>query len=458
MRKIIFSMIVLMLIVLTLGPYVMGMWFQKSYRQFISVYNAQEKIHFTLVDYHRGWFSSDVTLNVELNPTYILTIKQHIQHGPIIYHDYSLGFAAIENKIIISPEITSVLVNFADLTNIKIESKSFISLTGNYYNQLKLLGLSVSDSEHKINADIHSIAINFWILPGQKRFDAEAVLSHAVLQNEDGTFDFDLKVSLNKLMLPALYELVYAVEDYLHNGEIYQGQLQQKISKQLPRIIDENSVIKLDDLTITSGSGSMEVFGSAVWPNNAAASSDDLRDLLMATEAKVDLKIPEKLILNFIKIASTFPDFVQDVAQPQRKSLIDARDQMEFAEHRNEIFIDYLSYNGYISKQAEDALTDAQKNWISLSDYIKTVHDLFLDRQIPLVVSYQLCWQYALMIKPYEFLNNKVEEFQGIAEKQIKEKFKQLLDQGYVGENDGNYFANIKWSSSAFTSNGREVK
>jgi len=460
MRKIIVSTTLLIIIILAFGPYVMGLWFQKSYRDLISVYNAKDKLHLTLQNYHQGWFSSDATLLIELNPQNILTIKQQIQHGPLIYSDFSLGLAAIQNKIQITPEIASLLLvaGISDIKNIKIESKSKVSFTGNYFNSIKIFGLSLSDNEEKWDGNIDNIAINVWIMPGQKNFNGEIVLTHFVLKDEDSIFKLNLKTSFNNLFLPAVYDVTDTIEDYLQNGEIYQGQLKQKIVKQIPKMIRAESFIKLASLDISAASGSMQANGLANWSQHDLESMDDFRDLLMVTQAKLDVRISKKMLFDMIKTASAFPDFIRDVAQPQRESLVAARDQIEFAEHRNDIFIDFLSSNGYISKQAEDTLVDSQNKMVPLAVYTKTVKDLFLERQIPLVVSYQLVWQYAQLIKPYEFLDAKIDEFQQVAEKQIQEQFKKLLDKGYISESNGEYFAAVKWSSTMFTSNGREVK
>jgi len=463
MRKIIFSIVIFLIIVLVLGPFTAGILIQKKYRDLISFYNFQENIHINIVSYQRGWLSSDVVLTLTVNPKYLenffqdaddstipykIIIKQHIQHGPILYRHVEnlpdiLGLAVLQNKIIIPPEI--------NMPDVKIQSVSFASFLGNYFNYLQISGLSFSD-----DADgIKNITMKFWIYPTERRFNGSVRLTQFA-DKQVGFINVDM--SFDKFNVSAMRRLLDVYQEIIEHGEIYQGQLKQKISLLLPTIVNAGSSIHLSEFDLSMPNGKIVANGVLEWPENNFLPPSHLRDLLMSAMAQLNLKVSKNLLPDLIQLAATMPDFVRDVAKPERNLLIDARNEMEFAGQRNLLFIGYFSDRGYISKQAEDILLDAQKNLIPLNEYIQAVKNLFLDRQISLVVSYQLCWQYAQIQKPYRFLTDRVVAYQQIAAKQLREQFDRLLKKGYVNESNADYVAILKWSDGRFTSNNYDIK
>ncbi|HSW68953.1 MAG TPA: DUF945 family protein [Gammaproteobacteria bacterium] len=554
MRKIILGIFVLIIVSLIAGPFAAGLWVQKNYNNLISFYFSEKNIHVNIIDYRRGWFSSDVTANISFDPEYLeklfktstdfsafskITINQHIQHGPVIYFPvkniaHFFGIAAIQNKILVSSKLAEFLL-LSGMPDLKIESASFVSIFANYFNYLRISGLNISDHVNDIQAGIQNILAKIWIYPLRHRFDGEIKLSQLWLKDEDESLEIpsikiqldqyqdknqfwlgdgsmkisdillkqigekdiriidfnvegstdadqdflhanrkinikniqfndelfgpvDIEVNLNKFNLLAVRDVFSAYQDILENGEVYQGQLKQKMTMLLPKIVGPGTAINLDKFNVVSPDGKIIAKGTFGWAENNFISPSDLYDLVMTGQAQLNIKISKKVMKDLIQLASTIPDFVRDVAAPQKNVLMTARNELEFAMQRNEIFIDYLSSHGFISKQAEDVLGDMQKNLVSMGEYKKIVRDLFLDRQISLIVTYQLCWQYAQIEKPYQFLKNKVTYFQNIAEKQIREKFENLLKNGYVNADEKDYSAEIKWSANSFMSNGHQVK
>lgn len=552
MRKIMIGLAVFIMVVLFLGPFVVGVWFEKDYRYLISSYHSDENIHIAILDYQRHWFSSDLILEIEVNQKYLqkwieteklpnqnpkILIQQHVQHGPIILHykqniSNILGLAALQNKIIVSPTVNTFF-SLLGVSHVKLESVTFASFLGNYFNHLLISGLNISNSD--IEAGIKDITADFWIFPKQNRFTGELELTHFFVKNTDDLLsiphvkikldqyldkhdvllgsgsinlseilfketdekdiritdlsvdgftqaddDFlnanrkikiknieiegqligpvEMEVSFNQFYLPAIHDLFVSYRDVIHNGEVYQGQLRQQIAMILPKIIKPGSSINLNNLDVASADGNIKANGTFSWPEQNFLPSSSLSELIMSGQAQLELTVSKKWMAKIIHFASNAPDFIRDVAVPQKNILLNARNEMEFAIQRNAVFIDYLGDGGYISKQAEDILVDLQKNLVSMADYRKIVRDLFLDRQISLVVAYQLCWQYSQIIKPYDFLKARVNEFQKIAEQQMQEEFSRVLKQGYIIENLDEYSAKINWSSNAFTSNGLPVK
>lgn len=424
MRKIILSTAVFIIFVLIVGPFAAGFWIEKSYRDLISFYNSENIFHIKLLSYERHWFTSDMSYQISIDKKLLqkfldpediksvpgLLVKQHVQNG--------LGFL----------------------------------------NTLYFSTILVQEKGEK-DIEISHLNLNYAIQHDKDFFTADTRIKMDSIQLEDRQIGpIEMEVSIHKLNSPAIHDLLAAYHNYIQNGEVYQGQLRQRISMILPTIVSAGSSVSLDKFNFSASNEVMSMNGVFEWPEMNFIQPSDVHDLIMTGQAQLDMKVSKKLASNLIHLASTNPDFIRDVAEPQRNILIAARDQLDFAEKRNAIFIDYLSDRNYISKKAEDTLIDMQKNMVPMDEYIKTVSDLFLDRQIALVVSYQLGLQYAEIIKPYQFLENSVLEYQKIAEKQIQEIFNAYVKKGYISENHDDYSAMLKWSENAFTSNGIEVK
>jgi uncharacterized protein YdgA (DUF945 family) len=101
MRKFVSAMLAL-IVIIVFSPWITGIWFEKSYHNIISFYNAEGDVAIQILKYHRGWWKSEATLNVKImnpnvrlfwegshvkHPEFNFTVDQEIQHGPILYYD-----------------------------------------------------------------------------------------------------------------------------------------------------------------------------------------------------------------------------------------------------------------------------------------------------------------------------------------------------------------------------------
>lgn len=263
--------------------------------------------------------------------------------------------------------------------------------------------------------DMHDLTVKYSSNRDSQFVNADAFMTIQAIQLEDQIMGpISMQLQLKKLNVSAIQDLIMAYHDFIREGQLYQGQLREKFSLILPSILADSSI-------------------------------------------RFEWKVPKKSVNDFIYFVSTQPEYVRDVAEPDHNLLVDVRNQMEFAMHRNEIFIDYLSDNGYVSNLTAESLIDMQKDLIPMQEYAKAIRDLFLQGKIALVVSYQLCWQYAEVINSYQFLSDRVVQYQKNAQKQIQDIFTGFIKKGYVGEKDGQYFSVIQWSPKSFTSNGIEI-
>src|SRR5690242_19895179 len=101
MKKFLFGLFALCLLAIVGGlfilPYGLGFVAENKYKQIVDVLaKSNNAMQITLMDYQRGWFSSEATLKLELpknlnaenislvpSETLSLILKQHIEHGPV---------------------------------------------------------------------------------------------------------------------------------------------------------------------------------------------------------------------------------------------------------------------------------------------------------------------------------------------------------------------------------------
>ncbi len=289
--------------------------------------------------------------------------------------------------------------------------------------------------------------------------DADRKINIQELQFEDKIIGpLVAHISMNQFKFAALRDLMNAYREVMNEGEYYQGQLQQKIRLILPKLVTDDSSIQIKEFSLTAPHGNIAMHGVIKWPEDHAYTITNMRDLLTMTKVTLDIQVSKNLVTDLVQFAAALPGSIRDAASSDRLSLMDARRQMEFAQQRNFLFIQFLSEHGYISNEAEDTLLTMQKNLISADDYTKKIKELLLKKQIALIVSYQLCWQYAQVMKPYDFLEQRIEAYQKIAEKQIQGRFDNLLKRGYVKEEGENYTALLQWTAGGWTSNQIKIK
>jgi len=168
MRKLIAIVILLVAIgglVLAVGPWVSGFYFQRDYNQLFATINTNNAnknipVYFEVNQYQRGWFSSKATiianitdpqwtaflesLGLQANKVpHKIIIDQRIQHGPIIYHPVAgfsspVGFAMVSSRLRTTPEVMAFLQFFQLQPDVLQEDNDLYSLMGRYYNYVKI--------------------------------------------------------------------------------------------------------------------------------------------------------------------------------------------------------------------------------------------------------------------------------------------------------------------------------
>ncbi len=556
MRKIITSVVLLVILILVFGPLVAGFGFRASYRDLIAFYNSQDSIHIEILDYQRGWTSSEIKLSVEIdskqlqavlkmlnipvndtNQQYQFIVKQHVQHGPIIFSNNApgvFGLAAIQSKFEMTPDTGSLLL--LGMPSAKLKSDDdFVSLLGNYFNHLEISGLQMLDPISRTHLQLNDFVSDVWIEPKQKRVSGELTLSNFSIYNSDDSIDIDkinlkfnhhlapnglwlgthyievpkitfqeegdefltiaelnfsgasdeisgvvsgarkldifeinyggdvigpmhLELSAHGLDAKTIYNLIEAYQQFAKNGEEYQGQLKQKISMILPKIVTPGTEINLDQFRLNAFKGNLTINAAINWPERNFEAPNNVHDIVTTAKARANLSISKKLMDDVIGIIAGMPTSIREASYPDRDLLLSVRDQMTAASKQNTYLIKMLVESDQLPEKSGEEFVEMQRALVSVDDYEKAIKDLFLDRKISLRVSYQLGWQYSQLRNPYQFLLRKVIEYQRSANEQLQAQLKELLSQGYIKEEKNDYVVLFQWIEGKLTVNGRAIK
>ncbi len=121
MRKSIYYFLILFLLIIVSIPLIDGILFQKNIVKLVETINQDHRVKIEILEYYRGWFSSQAKIKVtlsskdvnylsqttmlEFHPTASISfiLEEKIKHGPVIYdnQDLQFGYANIQSKLII---------------------------------------------------------------------------------------------------------------------------------------------------------------------------------------------------------------------------------------------------------------------------------------------------------------------------------------------------------------------
>ncbi len=409
MRKITWFLTVIVLVILIgfLSPLVTGIYFSQEYAKFIHSYNQNDNVILTLKNYHRGWFSSDAVLEISLKPSpfakslNLSTIStpfiayQHIQHGPIFFHDIGFntffGLATIVDRWEIPENIKNSLKQVGLVRFPDTKESSMMTLTGRFITYFKIGDIEIANpparifihglvgkgsvdadvknvqgiftlsalsvvtpentsmiSDITLDFDQHKILQNLWV--GKNSLE----IAHINFKDKDGLVNlndihFDgqtseekglldafsafnianlseemkgdtqsmgplhFKLSIHKVSAQAINDLLTAYRETTERGELYALQLQQKLMNIAPFLINTESSIVLDELSLKTKDGDLQLTAKAYWPNK---NSDQLFAIIQATEVETNLHIAKKLVERLIQFTAE-PAFVKKPVDPE---------------------------------------------------------------------------------------------------------------------------------------------
>jgi uncharacterized protein YdgA (DUF945 family) len=184
MKKSLLSLSVLILITvigaLFLLPYGLGFVAQNKYSQILDTFAKSNTIQLSLVNYQRGWFSSEATVKVVLPGVpklAALLIQQHIEHGPI----FSITAANHQKRLMLGQTLISSQVKTPFGI---VDIVSWISLQGAFSGTLHIPTLyhQTAQQGHSYAATLTGISGDFQLPADLKKIAAHLQIPKAVIK------------------------------------------------------------------------------------------------------------------------------------------------------------------------------------------------------------------------------------------------------------------------------------
>jgi uncharacterized protein YdgA (DUF945 family) len=141
------------------APGIDGYYYKGSYTALLASLTADYPGKIKVVDYSEGWLSSDATLSIDLNPpnakkpdpAHVITVNQHITHGPIAKDPISGGWklteAVLQSQMHIDKKTEAMVIGSGATEGI-VQVDTLASFDGHYQNQIKtpLFTVKISDT------------------------------------------------------------------------------------------------------------------------------------------------------------------------------------------------------------------------------------------------------------------------------------------------------------------------
>lgn len=232
LRRLFILVIFIVAVLAIFMPPLIGIGIQKWVNIETFFPGLQNKADIQVTEYKRGWFTSDVTvvmnitdpglrsalIDMGIEPTEIpqpvqLVLTQHLQHGPIFYSWHKgmkcrFGLAAMERKLEIPQKeqkfFTSLNISNASLKN----DQTFIGLSGKIYTHIELVNYNMFFPKAGVQAVIGSLQTNIWQWLFQDRIKGEVIFDDIYLNGgisslllPKASVQFDLKKEKNGLWI-----------------------------------------------------------------------------------------------------------------------------------------------------------------------------------------------------------------------------------------------------------------
>ena len=211
MKKWLLLVLVIILAVVVFTPYGFGFMIEKNYKNILTQI-PHSKVQIKIVDYQRGWFSSNAKLKISFNMPKLLEqkakvkpltffVNETINHGPLIIATNPDG----DKRLVIGQAFILGLVKQPNVNGYAI---TLIHLHGSVDNHLLLYNVNFGSQQqgfvyaiHDLNAHTN-ISSNLKTVEGNVKIAAIDFLTKSLVQHSDNiNVDFHLKKSPSGMYL-----------------------------------------------------------------------------------------------------------------------------------------------------------------------------------------------------------------------------------------------------------------
>ncbi len=158
MKKIILPLLVIVAIFIV-APFFIGSQAESKLKEIYAKANQNPNVKFEIVEYNRGWFSSDAKIELKIVPTtmqptndFTLVVFQHMQHGPILWKSNGLGLGLADTKygVELSEEMQAELDKMEGLDKDAVTAVSRLSFDGSSTSLFTISPFTVNKDNKKI--------------------------------------------------------------------------------------------------------------------------------------------------------------------------------------------------------------------------------------------------------------------------------------------------------------------
>ena len=251
-----FAGLVVILAVLILGSYYgMGLITERTLKKDINMVNKSGGLHIDILEYHRGWFTSNAKFNWQLHipervvknqdgqstttpaQDYAIDMPLTIYHGPIIFADsgvqFGLGYAYTD--LVLPPKYDesfsttfatgsskpkldmSVLVNYFNKSRMRINVPQFKLLTKDTNGQFEWLGMTndvtVSSNLNTIDGDLTIDGMNF-LKDDVKGTIGKVTSDYDLHQTKEGLYLGDASLSFPSVVITQKDQKIFEMEHF----------------------------------------------------------------------------------------------------------------------------------------------------------------------------------------------------------------------------------------------------
>lgn len=548
--------IIITLSLLLFLPLIFGIMIEKrNPSEFILGNSDQNKIKIKILKYHRGWFSSDVTAQLEIsdklllqrlnelalqNPrAIILTIKTHVLHGPVFYcHTQHLpsrmGLAATNLSVVIPPEQSRFFSSLGIRNDFLKSYQTYISFSGNIFHHVEL-GPFYFITPKQQTLRFSSLRSDSWRYPGVKKeegnfhleqftfedgphflsipkleleFDMQEdkngfwvgdntlALSEIVLRNKGnklfsatrvdlgGKTDqpsqgllnmekslaiqrmqfenkslgpFYLKISVGRLNMQAIHDLIAAYQTISERGELYESQMKEKMLMMIPGVLSPGANIKLNQLRFETKHGALNVNAELKWPMDKTTSPDSLNEFLKEARMQADFRVAKPLADELIRFLAKTLFLEQLTAEEKLRLQAMNVYVMEEAEQNSDV-IKGLFQSGLIPKKAAKNFLFLLESKVTKEFYLERVKEYYFSKQISLDVALILQMNYSNLVEDSERILQLVNQLQISAVKDAHAQIDDFIKKGLIIQHDNDYIVSTLRENGVVTINGQKYE
>lgn len=328
MKKLIAFLI--FVVILVTAPLFIGMQAETKIRAMYATMADYPGYELTFTEYHKGWFSSEATVQISLTlpaeygvalDTLTMNVKQHIQHGPILWQTEGLGIGLVDIDLdfTVPNELLPLLPSDLNIQKGTFLIGSRMAFNSDLTSTITLQPFVIDIDNAQINVkagEITSLITANGVLTSQGFWQGINVIEDdvSVLEINDMTFSGQQEIIRGELFSPTSLA-VGNVQLNIDNAKVLGATPEQKLSVKDVNVIaksSEDSGLLLIDILFNAQQ--IEVIGEQFSDFNYQLSVDninietfrELQTILLAAQ-----ELPEQERLNeIVKIQGLLPDLL----------------------------------------------------------------------------------------------------------------------------------------------------